>query len=94
MFDKKFTYAYNFDNGDCWRHFNSVYPPEPHNIQAIAEDALEYHAVRHTDYDFSDAKIIVAIRCHSYAFYGNVENCPIFTATPITRKKRGTECQS
>lgn len=77
----RYNSAYKFEGGD-WRRFKSRYPQEPRFAREIAEEALEDYSVRQVDYNHNDAKIEVAIRCHSFAFFGSVEACPIFTCVP------------
>ena len=84
MKQEMYKYAYRYEDGD-WRKFASTYPPNKQNARAIAEEALEKYATENVDYDVDDSKIEVAIRCHSYAFWGSIENNPVFSATPVPR---------
>ena len=76
-------YAYRVKGSD-WMHFKSEWVHTA--IRYIAEDALEHFANDCCEYDFSDLEIEIAIRCHSYSFFGYVENCPVFTAVKRTKE--------
>jgi hypothetical protein len=78
--------AYKFDGGD-WIRFKSQWPQEKRFAREIAEEALEDYSVRHVDYDHNDVKIEVAIRCHSFAFYGSVEARPVFICVEMSREE-------
>lgn len=86
----RYKYAYRYEDGD-WCKFSSEYPPNKQNARAIAEEALEKYATENVDYDVDDSKIEVAIRCHSYSFWGGIENNPVFSATPIPRNLKAKE---
>lgn len=82
----RYNSAYKFDGGD-WRRFKSEWPQEPRFAREIAEEALEDYSVRQVEYNHNDVKIEVAIRCHSFAFYGSVESRPVFNCVEMSREE-------